>query len=117
MAQQAQQPDFAALARNSNALIQAVGNITQQLTNLQNLPAINLATFNNLRNNHQRTQAQILRLQQQVQNNQNNQQNSQQQLRVQLRRMQNSINNMNVNVQAQYVLFNYLSSFTTTYIF
>src|SRR5690349_3871286 len=75
-----QQPDFAALARDSNTLVQVVGNITQQLNNLQNLPALNVAQFNTLQNN--------------------------QQIQAQLRRMQNSINNMTYNVQALYVFFN-----------
>lgn len=75
-----QQPDFAALTRNSNALVQAVGNITQQLNNLQNLLVLNVAQLNNIQNNQQQMQAQLTRI-------------------------QNSINNMTNNVQALYVFF------------
>ncbi|EXX62096.1 hypothetical protein RirG_165020 [Rhizophagus irregularis DAOM 197198w] len=108
MAQQSQpqQLDFAVLNQNTNILIQAVGNITQQLTNLQNLPALNAGQLNAIQNTQhqmQNTQHQMQttqrQMQRQMQTTQHQMQINQRQMQTQLRRIQNSINNFTNNVR------------------
>lgn len=105
--------------QNTNILIQAVGNITQQLTNLQNLPALNAGQLNAIQNTQhqmQNTQHQMQttqrQMQRQMQTTQHQMQINQRQMQTQLRRIQNSINNFTNNVRVMYVFFDYLVTFT-----
>lgn len=98
--------------QNTNILIQAVGNIAQQLTNLQNLPALNAGQLNAIQNTQHQMQTTQRQMQRQMQTTQHQMQTNQRQMQTQLRRIQNSINNFTNNVRVMYVFFDYLVTFT-----